>query len=162
MKKRWICLIAALMMLALGGTALAERAPEGWKEISLPDSTCTIMVPSEMEYDGPYEPDGSEFAWLSEKLGLELDFFCYDAQGTTLDAIRDALAQSGQEVVVTRIGDTDMVVYRIETDDPVRRCIGYVFLDGRKVQEISFWYANQTAADMTKTIMESFKGTGTV
>ena len=35
------------------------------------------------------------------------------------------------------------------------KCIGYVFLDGDAAQMICFWYAGQTAADLTAEIIGS-------
>ena len=162
--KRMLCGLIVLRALLTGMAAGEARSvPAGWKETSLPDSGCTILIPEQMEYDGPDDGDGSRFAWLSAELGLEIDFYCYDSMGVTLEQIRNQLNADGHATDSTRIGNTEMLVYRTESDQvPGMKCIGYVLLDGEMVQEITFWYANQTAADLTAEIMESFREMGTL
>ena len=149
--KKWM--IAALALVFLLGTAAADQT------VYLPaDSRLSVMLPDEMEYDGPGSLDKASFAYVSETLGLDVIFSYTD--GSALRDLEDLIPEiekSGMEDVTIRVVcGMDMIVYRYTPDDPTEmKCIGYIFRDGNQIQEIAFWYANQGAADLTKTIMES-------
>ena len=151
--KRGLCLAIAVMMIAVcGGSAMAEQ------KVYLPESRYSLTLPDEMKYDGPgvTAGDDAEYAYVSAALGLEIDFFLHDnSNGSTLEGMAKGLKESGQETSIRRISGVDMLVY--ETTDPTdgAPCIGYVLLDGNRVQEICFWYYNQQAADLTETIISS-------
>ena len=154
--KRLMCglTVLALMLLCLG-SALAEQ------KVRLPESSYSLTLPDGMEYDGPGDiPDDAAFAWVSEDLGLDIQFFCRaNDRGATLPAMTDVLTGDGIDAAVYRINGIDMIAYRvIDPQDPPEKgmkCIGYVFLDGGMAQMICFWYANQEAADLTAEIIGS-------
>ena len=127
MKKRICGILAVLMLTVLAGGALAEQ------KVMLPDSRMSVTLPDELEYDGP-----------GTTAGDDADF---------------ALQENYDRVVITRIGGTELLKY--ETTDPgdifgeEMKCIGYVVMDGKQIQELVFWYANQRAADLTAEIITS-------
>ena len=154
--KRLMCGVTALALVLLCmGSALAEQ------KVQLPESSYCLTVPDGMEYDGPGDiPDDAAFAWVSENLGLDIQFFCQENdKGATLQAMTDVLTGDGIDASIYRINGIDMIVYRvIDPQDPPEKgmkCIGYVFLDGDMAQMICFWYANQEAADLTAEIIGS-------
>ena len=153
MKKR---MFAAALVLALlcAGCALADQ------KVQLPDSSYTLTVPDGMEYDGPGEsPDDARFAYVSASMGLEIEFFCEEnGKGATLDDLARVLREDyGYETSINRIGGIDMIVFEFtdpgDPPDQGMKCITYMFPDGKNVQMICFWYANQTAADRTAEII---------
>ena len=154
--KRLMCglTVLALMLLCLG-SALAEQ------KVRLPESSYCLKIPDGMEYDGPGDyPDDADFAWVSEELGLDIQFFRRaNDKGATLQAMADILIGDGIDASIYRINGIDMVAYRVQDpqDPPEKgmKCIGYVFLDGDAAQMICFWYAGQTAADLTAEIIGS-------
>ena len=157
MKKLVCTILTVLLATALAGGALAEQ------RIRLPESSYTLAIPDGMEYDGPGEsPDDARFAWVSEKLGLDIEFFCQsNEKGVPLKAMAEVLAGDGIETTLQRIAGIEMIAYH--TSDPGdlpgkgMKCVGYVIQDGSNVQMICFWYANQEAADLTAEIISSIK-----
>ena len=157
MKKRMCGLMALLTVLLCVCTATAEQ------KVQLPESTYSIKMPDYMEYDGPgEEPDDACFAWVSEKVGLDIQFFrTPNDRGATLQAMLEVLSGDDQieEAQIWPINGIDMIVYRVtDPQDPPgkgMKCIGYVFLDGDAAQMICFWYATQEAADLTAEIIGS-------
>ena len=154
--KRLMCgiMVLALVLLCMSG-ALAER------KVKLPESRYSLTIPDGMEYDGPGElSDYSLFAWVSAKLGLDIEFFRQkNDKGKTLQAMADYIIGDGVDAGIYRINGIEMIAYR-DTDpqDPPEKgmkCIGYVFLDGDAAQMICFWYATQEAADLTADIIGS-------
>ena len=81
--KRLMCglTVLALTLLCLG-SALAEQ------KVRLPESSYCLKIPDGMEYDGPGDyPDDADFAWVSEELGLDIQFFRRaNDKGATLQA----------------------------------------------------------------------------
>ena len=69
MKKTLSTLLALILLLCLG-TAAADQ------KVTLPDSRYSLTLPDGMEYDGPGEgSDDARFAYVSESLGLDIQFF---------------------------------------------------------------------------------------
>ena len=159
MKKRMCGLIALTLLAVLlcTGGALAEQ------KVQLPESTYSVLMPDGMEYDGPGEkPEDECFAWVSEKLGLDIQFSrTPNDRGASLQAMLKVLSESDEveEALICQINGIDMIVYRATDpqDEPGKgmKCIGYVFLDGDAAQMICFWYATQEAADLTAEIIGS-------
>jgi len=154
--KKVVCLIlAGLLALLVLGSAMAE------KDVNLPQSGYKVIVPDEMSYSGPGKaPDTADFAWVSEKLGLEIDFFhAENRRGVTLEAMATVLREEGFDAEIRNVAGIDMIVYEgtDPEDDPATamKYITYVFLEGSMAQQVSFWYANQAAADLTAQIIES-------
>ena len=153
--KKGMCLILAVLTVLCACSAFAEQ------KVQLPDSAYSVTVPDGMTYDGPGEnPDDAKFVWLSEKLGLEIQFFCYgNEKGASLQSIAEILQEEYETVQVRLISGIEMIVYELEDpgDPPEKgmKCVGYVLTDGDMIQEICFWYATQAAADETAVIIES-------
>ena len=154
MKRVFSILLAAVLALS-ASCALAEQ------KVQLPEnSRYTITLPDGMEYDGPGEkPDDARFAYLSEALGLEVLFFCYDRGGAALRDICDILLEDNKDAAIYQVNGIEMIVYRVEDpDDPPQKgmkCIGYAWEEGNMIQEISFWYATKDAAALTEEIIGS-------
>ena len=155
MKRRMCGLITLVLVLMSLSGALADQ------KVRLPESSYSVTIPDTMEYDGPGQtPDDALFAWVSEKQGLDIQFFRQkNDKGATLEAMADVLIRDGMDAAVYRINGIDMIVYRVsDPQDPPEKgmkCIGYVFLEKDAAQMICFWYATQEAADLTAKIMES-------
>lgn len=154
--KKGLCLVMALMLAVLfGGSAMAER------DVDLPQSGYKVTVPDELEYSGKGKsPDTADFAWVSEKLGLEVEFFhAANEYGATLEAMATVLRDEGYDAEIRNVSGIPMIVYEGTDpgDDPATamKFITYVFLEGNMAQQICFWYANQEAADLTAQIIES-------
>ena len=146
--RKWVCLVLAALLLA-GSCAIAEQ------KVQLPDSRFYLMLPDEMEYDGPGPQDGAKFAYVAEKLGLDISFFSYDGKGAELSEMVQELVADGADAALYRIAGQEMIVYRTEDPEDHAKCIGYVLKDGENLVEIVFFYATQKAADMTEEIMLS-------
>ena len=155
MKKRMCGLTALVLALLCISGALADQ------KVRLPESGYTLTIPDGMEYDGPGEiPDDASFAWVSEELGLDIQFFRKENdRGATLQAMADVIIGDGVDAGIHRINGIDMIAYRVtDPQDPPEtgmKCIGYVFLDGNAAQMICFWYATQNAANLTAEIIGS-------
>ena len=153
--KRWMCgLMAALMILTMSCGAAAEQ------QVQLPDCRYSLTLPDGMEYDGPGEdPDSAKFAYVSEKLGLDIQFFSYDAQGQELKTLAELLRENGRDAELYRINQIEMIVYRVTDPEDLpedgMKCIGYVLKDDGMIIEICFWYATKNAAKLTEEIIGS-------
>ena len=153
-KRIWTVLMLLTVLFGLGA-ARADR------EVRLPESKYRIMVPDGMEYDGPGEgEDDAAFALVSTELGLDISFFRFEnPNGASLQAIAEGLAESIDNTEIRSFGGMEMIVFQgTDPADPpetAMKCISYVFLDGDAVQMVSFWYANQEAADLTAQIITS-------
>lgn len=152
-----------IMAALLAGIALASSAfgagADGIR-VRLPGSAYSVTVPEGMTYDGPGEgADTSKFAWLDEKIGLDASFFCYDSKGLDVWTIAESIQDQCENVAIYLISGIEMLVYELtDPGDPPgegMRCIAYAFREGDMIQEITFWYATQEAADRTVEIIES-------
>ena len=150
---------ALLMALILFGTgcAAADQA------VQLPESRYAVTLPDGMTYDGPTPNSDEAFAYISEEIGLEVQFYRYENPQANLTAlIASLLEQGAEDIGMTAVRDLEMLVFRFAPeDDSGMKGIGYILQDGNATQKIVFWYATQEAADMTKTIMESIGETET-
>jgi len=156
--KKVLCLVLALVLAVLfGGSALAER-------VDLPQSGYCVTIPDGMEYSGKRdETDDVDFVWLSYQLGLEIQFaHAKNDRDVSLEAMATVLREDGYDAEIRRVSGINMIVYEgmDPDDDPAEamKFITYVFLEGDMAQQICFWYANQKAADMTLEIIESITG----
>jgi hypothetical protein len=153
--KRITAGLLTAMILALCFGAGAEGIT-----VRLPDSAYSVTVPEGMIYDGPGEgADTSQFAWVDEKIGLDIIFFCYDNAGVDLWTAAEKIRDLCENVGIYLISGIEMLVYELtDPGDPPgegMRCIAYTFQEGNLMQEICFWYATQEAADRTAEIIES-------
>ena len=155
MKKRMCGLAVLVLVLLCMSSAMADQ------KVQLPESDYALTIPDGMEYDGPGEiPDDASFAWVSEELGLDIQFFRQtNDRGVALQAMADAIIGEGMDAEIYRINGVEMIAYRVsDPQDPPEKgmkCVGYVFLDGNAAQMICFWYANQNAANLTAEIIGS-------
>ena len=154
MKKQLCVIVAAVLMLLMMSCAMAEQT------VRLPESSYRLTLPDGMEYDGPGQgSDDARFAYVSASLGLEIDFFLHDRKGAGLEEMADIMRDQGMDAAIYRISGIEMIVYRVsDPGDPPEKgmkCVGYVLTDGAHIQELCFWYANQKAADLTATIINS-------
>ena len=141
-----------LVLLLLAGAAYADQA------VKLEGTRFTLVLPDEMEYDGPGKPGKADFAYVSGSLGLEILFTSADGSGLSqLTDIIPFLEDDVDEVSPVTVNGIEMLKYRISAHNPEGKAIGYILRDGNKVWQVEFWYASQTAADLTKTIMESIQ-----
>ena len=152
MRKIWLLLMAAVILLA-AGCAPAET-------VQLPESRYAVTLPEGMVYDGPTPDTEEAFAYVSEELKLEVHFFRCDA-GTT-GAVAEALAKGAEEITPVSVNGTDMIAFRYPQQEDGWKAVGYILRDGEAAQVILFWYGSDEAAEMTKTIMESSGDTETV
>ena len=153
MKKRLGCMVLAMLLLVCGCAAADEQ-------IQLPDSRYMLTIPDGMTYDGPGEGDDTaKFAYVSEKLGLDIEFFSYDANGWKLKDMAETLREQGTDAEMRKIAGIEMIVYLVtDPDDPPQKgmnCIGYVLKDKDVIVEICFWYATKKAAKLTEEIIGS-------
>ena len=149
---RRIAALVFVLLLVMAGTAFADQ------DVQLKGTRYTLTLPDSMEYDGPGNPGKADFAYVSESLGLEILFT--SANGSGLQQLADMIPNLADEVDdprMTTVNGVEMIVYRVTADDPDGKAVGYILRDGDKVWQIEFWYTSQTAADMTKTIMESIQ-----
>ena len=151
--KRMTGILLALVILLAAGCAAAEQ------RISLPESSLTLALPDEMICDGPTPGSDEAFAYVSNRLGLEISFFRYNDRGRQLADLIPGIREKGADEVRERnVGGMDMIVYRIAPYDASgMKCIGYILKDGDAIQEIVFWYATQSAADRSEAIMGSIQ-----
>lgn len=150
MMKRTAAMLLVLLLLA--GAAYADQA------VKLEGTRFTLALPDEMEYDGPGKPGKADFAYVSGSLGLEILFTSADGSGLSqLTDIIPFLEDDVDEVSPVTVNGIEMLKYRISAHNPEGKAIGYILRDGNKVWQVEFWYASQTAADLTKTIMESIQ-----
>ena len=151
MKRAFGLLVVLILVMGIGCAAAEQR-------VNLPDSAYSLALPDEMKYSAPGPQSTERFAYAAKKLGLEISFYRYDDNGWTLDALAQNMLSQYDDIKMTRVNGIEMIVYRAEsaTGDGMK-AIGYVMKDDHAIIEITFWYANQKAADMTKTIMESIR-----
>ena len=155
MKKVVCWMLAGLLVILTIGSAMAER------DVNLPESGYKVIVPDELSFSGKGKtPDTADFAWVSEKLGLEVEFLhAANEHGATLEAMATVLQDEGYDAEIRDVSGILMIVYEGTDpgDDPAAamKFITYVFLEGNMAQQICFWYANQEAADLTAQIIES-------
>ncbi len=153
MMKR-IAALVFVLLLVTAGTAFADQ------DVQLKGTRYTLTLPDSMEYDGPGKPGRADFAYVSYSLGLEVRFVSGD--GSNIKKLGDMESfiedkPGVDDVQITVVNGIEMIAYRITVSNPEGKAIGYILRDGDTVWQIEFWYTNQTAADMTKTIMESIQ-----
>ena len=149
--------LRTVLCLALAAALLGAAAAEEGQEVLLPDGIHRITVPAEMTRQAP-APDEQDLKdiWLMPP-DLELLIFEYELPGTTTQALAEALAETGRDAEVREISGTEFLVCRDTDEADGAKWIGYSWLTGDRVTEISFFCGSQAAADLTRIIMESFR-----
>ena len=147
---------AALMLAALMLFAATGAMAEGQK-ILLPDGTHTLTIPEEMSSQEPSSDEKDLKGIYLLPPDLEILVYAYPAQGVTVQVLAEALVEAGRQAEVRDIGGTDFLVFQDRDESDGAYCVGYGYVAGEQLVEISFFYATQAAADLTAVIMESFQ-----
>ena len=98
-----------------------------------------------------------QFAEIIRKPDLEMLVFAYNAGGTSLETLAEALTEAGRDAQIREINSERFLVYQDRDDADGAACVGYSYLYQGWMIEITFFYGSQAAADMTAVIMESFR-----
>ena len=151
--KACACVALTLMILAAAGLGSAE----GGQIVVLPDETHTVLIPQDMTYQAP-GPDETDLRaiYLMEP-DLEMLIFAYEAGDMTLQELAEVLTAAGRTAEIRTIGDTEFIVFQDRDEADGAPCVGYSYLSGDRMIEISFFYSSQAAMDLTEIIMESFR-----
>ena len=153
MKKRSIRnrgIIGILLCLCLmGGTAGADAM--------LPDGLHRLTLPAGMVSQTPDADETNLKGIFLREPDLEMLVFAYPANGATVETLAESLAEAGREAQVRQISGELFLVYQDRDEADGAPCVGYSYLYKDWMIEISFFYSTQEAADLTKTIMESFR-----
>ncbi len=148
--------IAGILAGLLAALTLASAAAEG-REILLPDGAHRLTVPAEMEWQEPAGDETDLKGILLMPPELEMLIYAYDAQGLTVQGAAEALADAGRTAEVREIAGTEFLVFQDRDEADEAPCVGYSYISGEMMVEISFFYASQAAMDLTRDIMESFQ-----
>ncbi len=142
-----LCVFIFLLVTGCAGAEKVQKMPDENHTITLPDS----LKPSRITKDDP----NLWRLFLGED--LELEIFVYQGNGLTLEENALALTEAGKEAELRLVGDTVMLCYRDLDEADGAPCIGYVYVDGERFVEITFWYGSEEAGETTLAIMESFQ-----
>ena len=162
MKQKWTRVLRRMMAVwllscLLNGMALADVILTRDTDAMLPDGQHLLTLPAGMISQ---TPDGDETnlkgVFLREP-DLEMLVFAYRANGATVEGLAEALKEAGREAQVREIDGQMFLVYQDRDEADGTPCVGYSYLYKDWMIEISFFYSSQEAADLTKTIMESFR-----
>ena len=152
--------------------------------VQLPGTPWAISIPDQMRYDGPRDGDGScVFAyilpyvetdtenmgafgsdaaggssWGERSLRMEIDFFIYASEGLALADAAQAMTEAGMDAEIRYVNGIEMLCGVSEDPADGAPCISYGMVCGENIVEITFWCADQEAANLTKPIMESIRG----
>ncbi len=148
--RRIMAALLCLMILAAAGAAGAEVKQK------LPDDKHLIVLPDSLKQI-PVTRDDANLWKLFLGEDLELEIFLYRGNGLTLMENAQALTENGREAEIRLVGDTEMLCYRDRDEADGAPCIGYVYIDGNRFIELTFWYGSDEAGMMSYEIMESFQ-----
>ncbi len=146
---RLLCVLLALVLLAAGAAAAEKKQ-------KLPDGSHTIILPEDMQMLQVTRSDTNLWR-LFVGDNLELEIFLYKGNGMTLEENALALTEAGKEAELRQIGDTVMLCYRDRDEADGAPCIGYVYVDGDRFIELTFWYGSEEAGQTALAVMESFQ-----
>ena len=146
----------------------SSQAPAAYatQPVQLPGTPWVISVPANMRYDGPRDGDGScVFAYLlyypeteaQDALRMEIDFFVYASEGLSLADAARAMTEAGLEAEIRYVNGIEMLCGVSEDPTDGAPCISYALVSGDSIVEITFWCADQEAANLTQTTMESIR-----
>ena len=143
-------ILAAILCLATGA-GFADQS----LEYCLPDGKHYLRLPMEMSWQQPSSDETDLMGiWLMPP-DLEMLVFAYETQGTTVQALAEALTAAGKTAEVREIAGEDFLVFQDQDETDGASCVGYSFISEGMMVEISFFYATQAALDLTISIMES-------
>ncbi|MBR2824520.1 MAG: hypothetical protein IKE24_12655 [Clostridia bacterium] len=149
---------AAVLLLCclLFGLAGAEVRLTEETDVLLPDGVHRLTLPGGMVSLTPDADEPDLKGIFLREPDLEMLVFAYAAHGATAESLAQALAAAGRDAQVRDIHGERFLVYRDRDEADGTPCVGYGYMYGDWLIEISFFYSTQEAADLTKTIMESF------
>ena len=146
-------LLAGLMLPGRVTPAMAQSL--GW-EIQLPDGQGVLTLPEGM-ISTPVSPEETDlWADYLRKPDLEMLIFCYDAQGAEPRTMAEALRNAGRTAETREIDGVEFLVFQDRDEADGAPCVGYAYVSGDALIEITFFYGSQEAMDRTYEIMESF------
>ena len=151
MRRTGILLLALCLLLGTAYGALAEQV------VRLPGTGCELTLPDDMQLHESRSDDadsGMLFAYLSP--ALEIDFFTYTADGD-LRIAAENMAAAGREAELRTVNGIEMICARLHDGTDNVDGVTYAFRAGEKIVEIIFWYSDQEAAELTKTIIASLR-----
>ena len=156
MNMRNLKFTAWLMILAVLTACLAGALGEG-QEILLPDGVHRMTVPKEMVWQEPSSEESDLKGILLMPPELEMLVFAYESPAENVQVLAEALTNAGRPAEVREIAGMEFLVFQDRDDADGASCVGYSYLSGNLMTEISFFYSSQAAMDLTQTIMESFQ-----
>ncbi len=146
---RLLCVLLALLLLTAGAAAAEKKQ-------KLPDGNHTIILPDDMQMLQVTKSDTNLWRlFIGEN--LELEIFLYKGNGLTLEENALTLTEAGKEAELRQISDTVMLCYRDLDEADGAPCIGYVYVDGDRFIELTFWYGSEEAGQTALSVMESFQ-----
>ncbi|MBO4292174.1 MAG: hypothetical protein J5898_09735 [Lachnospiraceae bacterium] len=152
--RRWMPLL--MLLLLLSGNAGGEILLTNDTEAMLPDGVHLITMPAGMISQIP-DPEESDLKGIFiRKPDLEMLVFAYNAGGTSVEALAEALREAGRETQIREISGERFLVYQDRDEADGAACVGYSYMYQGWMIEIAFFYGSQEAADLTAKIMESF------
>lgn len=152
MSKRIPALALCLALALLAGGGLAE----GYR-VALPDGNHSVRIPGDMTSQSPAQNETDLRGIYLLEPDLEMLVYSYDAGNSDVYTLAEALSSQNREAEVRRISDTDFLVFQDRDEADGAACVGYGYISGGKMVEISFFYSTQDAMDLTRAIMESFE-----
>ena len=144
-------MLAVCLAFGMMSPALAEQ------QVRLADTGYELSLPDGMQR---HEPQGDEadkgllFAWIFPT--LEMDVFSYTFTRDVRTTAEEMTA-AGQEAELRDVGGIEMLCTKLHDGTDGADGVVYAFQAGDRIIEIIFWYADQDAADLTKTIIESIR-----
>lgn len=147
--RKLFCLLLAALLLTAGGASAEKRQ-------KLPDGNHTIILPDSMRLLQVTKSDTNLWRLFIGD-NLELEIFLYKGNGLTLEENAQALVEAGKEAELRQVSDTVMLCYRDRDEADGAPCIGYVYEDGNRFVELTFWYGTEEAGQTALAVMESYQ-----
>ncbi len=147
---------AALLALICGLSLWCDLAGAENTTVMLPDGRHSVQIPAEMEYQAPAAEEKDLRGIFLMPPDLEMLVFAYDMPGMTIQGLAETLTGAGRTAETREIGGKEFLVFQDTDEADGTSCVGYSYLEGNQMVEVTFFYATQAAMDLTWTIMESF------
>ena len=149
--------LGMILCLMLGtGPALADFRVTEAREAVLPDGVHRLTLPAGMIVSSPKPEETDLKGVFRREPDLEMLVFAWDAQGSTVEGLAEALTENGREAQVREIAGERFLVYQDADPADGAPCVGYSYLFDGWLIEIDFFYGSQDAANLTRDIMETF------
>ncbi|MBQ9210071.1 MAG: hypothetical protein IJ153_00080 [Clostridia bacterium] len=142
-------IIALSMVVGMGGASA--------QDVLMPDGAHILSLPEEMVFQEPASDESDLRGIFLMPPELEMLVFAYDLPGVSSQTLAEALMAAGREAQVREIGGTEFLVFQDVDEADGAPCVGYSYLTGEQMIEITFFYSSQAAMDLTQSIMESFR-----